>query len=69
MKTRLMRGTGKQPVVDERAALSKSGEVMLPAEYCETLERVRQRSAAILGLFHFGFVLPDAALAAMTFTR
>lgn len=36
---------------------------MLPAEYCEMLECVRQRSGAILGLFHFGSVLPD-----MTFT-
>lgn len=42
---------------------------MLPAEYCEMLERVRQRSVAILGLFHFGFVLLDVALAAMPFTR
>lgn len=65
----LRRWTGKQPVVDKWVALFKSRDTMLPAEYCEMLEWGRQRSGAILGLFHFGSFLLDQTLADMTFTR
>lgn len=42
---------------------------MLPTEYSETLERLRQRSGAILGLFLCGSFLLDQTLADVTFTR
>lgn len=65
----LRRGTGKLPVVDKCVALSKSRHAVLPTEYCEMLECIRQRSGAILGLFHFGSFLLYQTLADMSFTR